>query len=85
VITRAARAVVADAMAVSALVNASRNPDRRRPIADEPILVSFVTITVFVDLAGYTSGTHPSRKQPTQLQTVEAPVLLRFRRHRSNW
>jgi len=36
-------------MAVSALVNASRNADRaaayRRVIADDPILVSFVTIT----------------------------------------
>jgi tRNA(fMet)-specific endonuclease VapC len=36
-------------MAVSALVNAARNPDRaaayRRAIADDPILVSFMTIT----------------------------------------
>lgn len=36
-------------MAVSALVNAARNPDRaaayRRVIADDPILVSFMTIT----------------------------------------
>lgn len=47
--TRATRAVVVDTMAVSALVNAARNPDRaaayRRAIADDPILVSFMTIT----------------------------------------
>jgi tRNA(fMet)-specific endonuclease VapC len=47
--TRATRAVVVDTMAVSPLVNASRNADRaaayRRAIADDPILVSFVTIT----------------------------------------
>lgn len=47
--TRAARAVVVDTMAVSALMNASRNPERaaayRRAIKDDSILVSFVTIT----------------------------------------
>lgn len=47
--TRATRAVVVDTMAVSAMLNATRNADRaagyRRAIADEPILVSFVTIT----------------------------------------
>jgi predicted nucleic acid-binding protein len=46
--TRATRAVVVDTMAVSALVNAARNPDRAaayRAIADDPILVSFMTIT----------------------------------------
>ncbi len=47
--TRAARAVVVDTMAVSALMNASRNPERaaayRRAINDDSILVSFVTIT----------------------------------------
>jgi tRNA(fMet)-specific endonuclease VapC len=47
--TRATRAVVVDTMAVSALVNAARSPDRaaayRRAIADDPILISFMTIT----------------------------------------
>ena len=47
--TRATCAVVLDTMAVSALVNAARNSDRaaacRRAIADDPIPVSFMTIT----------------------------------------
>jgi tRNA(fMet)-specific endonuclease VapC len=47
--TRAPRAVVVDTMAVSALINASRNPQRaaayRRAINDDSVLVSFVTIT----------------------------------------
>jgi predicted nucleic acid-binding protein len=46
---RAPRAVVVDTMAVSALMNASRNPQRaaayRRAINDDSVLVSFVTIT----------------------------------------
>ena len=47
--SRAPGAVVVDTMAVSALVNASRNPQRaiayRRAINDDSVLVSFVTIT----------------------------------------
>jgi tRNA(fMet)-specific endonuclease VapC len=47
--TRAPRAVVVDTMAVSALMNASRNPQRaaayRRAINDDSVLGSFVTIT----------------------------------------
>ena len=47
--TRASRAVLVDTMAVSALINASRDPQRaaayRRAINDDSVLVSFVTIT----------------------------------------
>lgn len=42
-------AVVVDTMVVSALINAARNPERaahyRRVIADDRIVVSFVTVT----------------------------------------
>ena len=44
----AARPVVVDTMAVSALVNEQRNAatarDYRRLVADRPVLVSFVTV-----------------------------------------
>lgn len=58
-------AVVLDTMAVSALVNATRNPQRavayRRTIAAAPIVVSFVTVTelrygVFADLVSTTES-----------------------------